>query len=379
MNTNSPQASYQPTYVSPPGSTLLEMLEERHMSQAELAQRMGRPTKTINEIIRGKAAITAETALQLEKIFSTPARFWLTREQNYREFLARQRENSDLTSHQTWSQQFPIAQMQQRGWLPPSQNKQELLQSLLQFFSIAHPEHWGKIWQNCRLNYRKTEAYQADEYDRSVWLRQGEIQAQEIFTDPYNEANFHKLLRQQLRPLVNLPIQKAIPQLIQLCASVGVAVVIIPEIGKTRAHGVARWLTKDKALIQISHRYKTVDQFWFSFFHEAAHILKHTKKQIFIENDPQNIPAQAADEMAQANHLEAEADQFARDILIPPSEYDVFIRQNKPFSAKKIGRFAQQIETDPSIIVGRLQRDKLVPYHHFQKLKKPLRLDNIPL
>jgi HTH-type transcriptional regulator/antitoxin HigA len=81
---------YAPDVVSAPGETLLEMLEERGMSQSELAERTGRPKKTINEIIKGKATITIPTALQLEPVLGAPASFWNDREQLYRESLARQ-------------------------------------------------------------------------------------------------------------------------------------------------------------------------------------------------------------------------------------------------------------------------------------------------
>ncbi len=81
--TNMLQNEYYPDYVPPPGETLLETLETISMSQAELAKRMGRPVKTINEIIQKKAAITAETALQLEQVLHIPASFWLKLEQHY--------------------------------------------------------------------------------------------------------------------------------------------------------------------------------------------------------------------------------------------------------------------------------------------------------
>ena len=73
----------------PPGEFLREHLEETGMSQAELARRLGRPRQAVNEIIRGKKAITAETALQLERVLSTPAHIWLGLEQEYRLVLAR--------------------------------------------------------------------------------------------------------------------------------------------------------------------------------------------------------------------------------------------------------------------------------------------------
>ncbi|MEY2914970.1 MAG: hypothetical protein RLZZ184_4279 [Cyanobacteriota bacterium] len=90
------QNRYNPDYVSPPGDTLLEVLEHRGMTQAELAERTGRPKKTINEIIKGKAAITPETALQLERVFNIPASFWNNRERHYREFLAQKEEKKRL-------------------------------------------------------------------------------------------------------------------------------------------------------------------------------------------------------------------------------------------------------------------------------------------
>ncbi len=86
---NMQQNEYHPDSVSSPGETLLETLETIGMSQAELARCMGRPVKTINDIIQKKAAITAETALQLEQVLHIPASFWLKLEQHYREFLAR--------------------------------------------------------------------------------------------------------------------------------------------------------------------------------------------------------------------------------------------------------------------------------------------------
>ena len=71
----------------PPGEIIAELLEERCLSQKELARRMGRPQKTINEIIHGKAALTPETAYQLEMVLGTPASYWLTHEAHYRAYL----------------------------------------------------------------------------------------------------------------------------------------------------------------------------------------------------------------------------------------------------------------------------------------------------
>lgn len=99
---NASKNTYCPDYAIPPGETLAEVIHDRGMTQAELAERMGRPTKTINEIVKGKAAITPETAIQLERVLGVPARFWNSLEKNYREDLARIQETEKLRNGGEW-------------------------------------------------------------------------------------------------------------------------------------------------------------------------------------------------------------------------------------------------------------------------------------
>ena len=84
--------TYEPDFVTPPGVILEEKLEELGMSQAELAERIGRTKKTVNEIIKAKAPLLPETAIQLERVLGIPARFWTNAEANYRQWVARQEE-----------------------------------------------------------------------------------------------------------------------------------------------------------------------------------------------------------------------------------------------------------------------------------------------
>jgi addiction module HigA family antidote len=86
-----------PDYAIPPGETLLDTIKALGMPQAELAERTGSPKKTINKIIKGKAPITPDTALQLERVLGvSAAAFWNNLEKNYRETLARLAEQERL-------------------------------------------------------------------------------------------------------------------------------------------------------------------------------------------------------------------------------------------------------------------------------------------
>jgi len=354
------QNEYHPDYVSAPGETLLETLETIGMSQAELAKRMGRPVKTINEIIQKKAVITAETALQLEQVLHIPASFWLKREQHYRESLARLAEEQRLTSWIEWLKELPIREMMCRGWIPPCTNKSQQVLEALKFFGVASPEAWQAIWESKVIAYRKSPALKSNFGAVTAWLCQGEIKAQEIECRPYNADAFRDALN-RIRALTMEPVSFFQEELVRLCADAGVAVVFVQELPNTRICGATQWLTPMKALVQLSLRYKTDDQLWFTFFHEAGHILQHGKRHVFLEIDQK-----------EREEEEDEANRFAANILTNHILWQRFITQGSYRTKAGIKEFAKEAGIAPGIVVGRLQHEKLLPYTHCNELKRYL-------
>ncbi|BAZ48505.1 plasmid maintenance system antidote protein [Nostoc sp. NIES-4103] len=358
---NTIQNQYTPDYVSPPGETLQEILEERGMSQAELAERTGRPKKTINEIINAKAAITPETALQLERVLGIRASFWNNRERQYREALARQQEQERLQKQATWLKQIPVKTMIDFGWIQHYQDKVEQLREVLNFFAVASPEQWEGIWCSTHVDFRKSQAFQSEPGAMAAWLRQGEVEAAEIHCATYDANKFREALL-QVRALTTQPPEIFQPEVVRLCAQTGVAVVFIPQLPKTRVSGATRWLNSQKALIQLSLRYKTDDHLWFAFFHESGHILLHGKRDVFLEGKG----VAAVEDLTK----EEEANKFAANILIPPMELKRFLASGQQRSRVGIEQFATEIGIAPGIIVGRLQHDGILPPSHCNDLKR---------
>jgi HTH-type transcriptional regulator / antitoxin HigA len=193
-----------------------------------------------------------------------------------------------------------------------------------------------------------------------IWLQQigcTILNGPEIAPD--NEELFHNALHQIRRLTVEDPYTYQ-SEVVRLCAQAGVALVLVPEIDGIRASGAARWLAPDKAMIQLCLRYKTDDQLWFTFYHEAAHILLDGKRQIFIDAD---------------DDKEERAGKFAADFLIPPDQWKALVssRQHKYLTKAEILQFAEKIGIAPGIIVGRLQHAGVVPHHHHNGLKRKLR------
>ncbi len=350
---------YAPDFVSAPGETLEEVLEMHGMSQAELAERTGRPKKTINEIVKGKAAITPETALQFELVLGIPAAFWTSREQQYREALARSKEIESLEAQVAWLERIPYRAIVKMGWLPEERQKAKQLQQVLMFFGVASPGRWNQLWERQQAAFRRSPTFKSDPGAIAAWLRKGEIEAQKIQSADYNPARFKEALRDVRSLTRNLPRDFA-SLVVGECCAAGVRVVFVPELPGTRAWGATRWLTPTSALLQLSLRYKTDDHLWFTFFHEAGHILRHGKRECFVEGDDQ-----------ERDMKESEADSFALEWLIPEREYTLFRRLGAR-SCAAVSRFAYQLGIAPGIVVGRLQHDGVLAHNHCNELKKKI-------
>ena len=357
---NNIKTTFQPDYAIPPGETLAETLETLGMTQAELAGRMGRPLKTINEIVAGKAMITADTALQLEKVLGVPASFWTNHERLYRDALARRRETSQLEQQLDWLGTMPVKELARVGWIAPATGPVAQLRAVLSFFGVAGVEEWRALWESPEAAFRQTGAFAVSPGATAAWLRKGEIEGQKVDCAAFDQALFTESLK-QLRGFTSKDPAEFVPVLREQCARAGVAVVLVPPLAGVRAYGATRWLHGAKALIQMSLRGKTDDHLWFTFFHEAGHVLKHGKRAVFVE--------QGEEEAAVRDPREAEADIFAQEWLISSRDYEGFWA-NGDLSVAAIRRFADRIGVAPGIVAGRLQHDRRIPFSRANQLKR---------
>lgn len=360
------QNQYMPDYVSPPGETLLEVIESKGMSQAELAIRTGRTKKHINAIIKGKASITQESALQLERVLGIPASFWNNSEQHYQEALARVKERKNIEKDLEWLNKIPVKDMVKVGWIKHFTDKVEQVKEVLNFFGVASQDQWERWCDHPhQANFRKSLIFQSAPGAVVAWLRKGTLDAHNIHCDMYSPNKFRQAL-QKIRLLTTEAPEVFQFKMIRLCAEAGVAVVFVPELPKVRISGATWWLSPSKAVIQLSLRYKKDDHFWFTFFHEAGHILLHGKGDVFLENEqpPDNEKEKEA---------EAEADKFAACTLIPETSFKELKRligKNGLISKAAIKEIASKIDISPGIVVGRLQHEKILPHTHCNDLKR---------
>ena len=322
------------------------------MTQAELATRMGRPQQAVNEIVNGKKMITAETALEIERALGVAAAFWTNLGAIHRLVQARDAREATLDREKPWLKRFPAAEMAKRGWIPPRTKPAERVDELLRFFGVQSFSALDQLAPGA--SFRKTPAAEVDRWPLEAWLRRGEQLGAAVRAEPFDEAAFRDALA-GIRALAAAGIPN-LPRLRDACARAGVALVVVPSLPKAGVNGATRWIRHDRALLQLSLRYKWLDIFWFTFFHEAAHVLEGYSRRIFIDADGGG-----------ASEAERRADQFAADALIPPDAWARFIESPDP--PRRVVPFAAEIGTHPAIVVGRLQHEGRIPRNRLNDLR----------
>jgi HTH-type transcriptional regulator / antitoxin HigA len=345
--------AFRPDSPLPPGQLVIEALERLDMTQADLARRANRPVKTINEIIHGRTAITPETAIQFARVLGVKASVWNALETRYREFLAAADEETRLQRAALWLQRFPVRELQTRGVLPKVRDRLAMAEALLEFFGIADPSVWSDEWESPAAAFRTAAHGERRPESVSSWLRMGEIAARRLDCSPFDADQFRDLIP-ELRKLVPRTPSTATRRAQAMCAEVGVALVFVRVLPKTRVFGVTRWLSSDRVMIELSVFYAKDDFFWFTLFHEIAHLLFHGRRAFVIDEVGQHDVGDGRED---------QADRYAMDLLIPPAQYER-LRSGNDYSPDRVQTFARQIGVTPGVVVGRLQHDEVIGWKH---------------
>lgn len=347
---------YAPDHATPPGETLRQVLEDLHFTQLDLARRTGLSAKHINQVIQGSAPLTQETALSLERVTGVPAGFWNRLEARYRELTLRSQAVEFDSEHLTWLRDLPVKDLQHRGYLPRTSDRRELYHAALSFFGVANLDAWRRIWSRPVASFKRANTFTSHAESAAAWIRIGELRAQHLSAEPFDKDGFRAALHH-----ARLLTRKSefLLELQDLCAAQGVLVVYVAEIDKCRISGATWWSSPTRAVIALSDRYKTEDQFWFSFFHEAGHVLLHSKKETFIHDGSENDDTEDA------------ANRFATNTLIPPREQRRLVSL---VTTADVEAFAERIGVSEGIVVGQLHHRRLWEWRKGSGLKRRFEL-----
>lgn len=352
------QTTLDSDWISPPGDTINEILAERKVTIQQLAEITNLHIEICNELLIGKALLSDEIAIKLSQTIGGTEAFWKNRETQYRNQYKKLKETPPTSFYKAWLDELPINDMKSFGWIKSSNDITTLTKECLNFFGINDILEWrqkyGSLLQSGTA-YKTTKSFDAKFGAVATWLRQGEKKAESIYCNRWNPEKFHQSL-EKIRDLTRIDNpQTFIPQLTKICADSGIALVIARAPNGCRASGATRFLTSDKAIILLSFRHLTDDHFWFSFFHEAGHLLLHSNKLILEDLDGNNTAE------------EEEANSFAANTLIPQAHQHEFKKLGS--DPIKIIRFARNLRISRGVVVGQLQYFNYLRKNQLNNLK----------
>lgn len=348
--------SAEPNYAVHPGRMLDEWLDENQMSQGQIAQRLGRSVKNVNQIVNGVADVSPDLALALETVTGVPARLWINMQSQYDADTARLRQTETVREWASWLDILPLADLRKRGHVvATARDKPSQVLECLRFFGVSSVDAWSDVWVQPQAQYRQSVAHTPSIGAIAAWLRLGEIESHEYEARPFDRVLLERSLPEMRALSRELDGSKIVPRLIELVTAAGVTLLFIPDIAGTRLYGATRW-QRSRPVVQLSLRRKSDDQFWFTLFHEIGHVLLHARDKVFVDGSATGPTAE-----------EEEADRFASDLLIPPDHAPRlrFLR-----SLDDVCLFAEEIGVSPGVVVGRMHHDEIKHYSWGARLKR---------
>jgi HTH-type transcriptional regulator / antitoxin HigA len=335
--------------ASPPGATVKEQLLDRVMSQKEFAKRMDISEKHISRLINGEVQLTPDMAIRLEMVLGIPAQFWSSLESVYREKLAKVNAENEMEEDIELAKKMPYIEMAKNGWVPETSQATEKVINLRKFFEVVQLSLiQGALVPG--IACRRLAENKKSDYALFAWAQKAKLEARQIDAKPISINRLLKAIS-HIRKMTKENPETFYDQLIRLLGDCGIAIVFLPHFEGSFLHGTT-FYDGDKIVMGLTVRGKDADRFWFSLFHEIAHIVQGHIGQ------PNNISE--ADEFT--------ADEFAKETLIPSREFELYAAK-KDFSKQSLVQFANEVGIDAGILVGRLQKEGYIEYNWFNELK----------
>lgn len=363
--TNSTQESYVESLR--PGTALARLMTLRDVDISQVADATGTSAPTLEAVISGETAISDDLADGLAALFDRPKDYWLNLRGTYELATSKEARLSapDVESEVGLLKRFKVKEAVALGWLPASRDKRELVLHTREFLGVDRLKDFAlKNGRRFRIAGHR-DAYTPEAL--GMWLRQGEIEAARRESAEFCPDTFANNVS-EIRKLTMRSPFSSLPAMSWLCAQAGVGFIVVENLPATGAKGATCWKPDGSPWIQINVKGNWLESFWFTFFHEAAHVLRGKRvSTVHVDGDLRD-----ADLSEGAVLDEKDADRRAGELLISSRDWNAILSSSQPEpSPGVVEYFATRIGLHPGIIVGRLQQAGKVRWDdaRFNRLK----------
>ena len=340
-------------FIIHPGETLKEMLEDRGMSQKELALRTSVTEPHISSLINCHKAISVTFAKKLEYALGVDAGFWINLQANYDKELADFEEINAISGEELAileKLEDIVIYLKQIGLLDQKIHGAMLVIQLRKLLNVSSLKQIPALSQAGA--YRLATTTNVDPYVLFTWLRMCDLITDKQHIDQELDTDELKRKIPLLKGLMFEEFNMIQSKLKAYLAECGIKFSIVKHFAGAPVQGVIKNNNDGTLSLIMTTRYKYADVFWFSFFHEIGHIVNRDIEDKLIDYD------------FTENEAEDRADKFAENTLINAKEYDSFVKKGD-YSLPHIKQFCAEQNIPPYILIGRLQRDEHLEYYRY--------------
>lgn len=347
-------------YIIHPGETIRELLEDREMTQKELAIRSGVTPKHISEVLNGNASITPRFAAALEDVFGASASFWLNLQSEYDIDCIKLKSADEISENELSivDKLKDISKyMLSLGLLNKGLKKEDKVLFYRRFLSVSNLTSIPSLSFNAA--FRAASNVNVDPYVLYGWIKICEVLSEKEASTDSLDVDLLKESIPQIKSLMLLgDINAAIAQMTKIFASCGIKFKVVHHITGAPVHGFIEKTANGDMILILTIRGKFADKFWFTLFHEIAHVLNGDVEENsrFIDYD------------FSVNESEQLANDWAGDTLLNRKRYDKFVSVGD-FSISAISNLAARESVFPGIVIGRLQKEGHIPYSSYVSYK----------
>ncbi len=343
-------------FIIHPGETLAEVLEDREMSQKELAIRTGMTEKHVSTIVNGVKPISVAFAKKLEYALGIEAEFWINLQSNYDRELLEFEEMNNISEEEVSvlkNLKDVIECWSELGWMKKEDNSAAKVLDLRKIMGISDLTDIPELAYNAAFR-AQVKNNKVDAYVVFAWQRMCEMLTQDI--EIADEIDVKKLREKipEIKKIMFVSANEVQNQLEKIFAECGIAFKIVKNFRGAPVQGFIKKTEDDNLVLCMTIRKSFADIFWFTLFHEIAHIVHGDTKNKFVDFE------------SVSGEMESRADKFARNTLIPLGEFKYFVDQ-EDFSLSAINRFADECDVSPFIVIGRLMKEGLIGWECYSK------------
>lgn len=326
-----------------PGEIVRKSIEALNMSSKEFSYRTGISERTISDLINKKGSITFDIAEKLSEFFGNNLLFWMNLQTQYTMYLSQLKYKEEIEEDYKCIRPV-LGYLKTILSIENNDSKETIVKKVrstikinkLTLLNEAHSFASLKELHGC---------YEDHLFERNLWLSLSLTLARQNNVSDYNKNKLLSYIDEIRNMTVQNP-EKFSVRLNEILAECGVSFVLMPYLPRSNIYGATKWLTTNRVMLSLSNRSGRADSFWFTLFHELAHVTFEHKRYMLFSCE---------------NLDDKEADEFAKNILIPKKDWDAFVYRDD-FSEQAIRRFASEINILPQIVLGRLEKENRVKY-----------------